>query len=82
MPEDDDVAADPVNLDRGEIQAYLETLWHRVDDDADAARLTLVLDLIEAIPTPEAWAFAVSRAETLARRTGLPTLAEWRVERR
>ena len=65
-------------MDRGELQAYLETLWHRVDDDADAARLTLLLDLIEAVPTPEAWAFAASRAETLARWVGLPNLAEWR----
>ena len=69
-------------MDRGELQAYLETLWHRVDDDADAARLTLLLDLIEAVPTPEACAFAASRAETLARRVGLPDLAEWRSGRR
>ena len=69
-------------MDRGELQAYLETLWHRVDDDADAARLTLLLDLIEAVPTPETWAFAASRAETLARRVGLTDLAEWRAQRR
>ncbi len=69
-------------MDRGELQAYLETLWHRADDDADAARLTLLLDLIEAVPTPEAWAFAGSRAETLARRVGLPDLAKWRAQRR
>ncbi len=65
-------------MDRDELQAYLETLWHHVDDDADAARLPLLLDLIAAVPIPEAWTFAASRAETLARRVGLPDLTEWR----
>ena len=67
--------------DPGELQAYLETLWHRVDADADAARLTLLLDLIEAVPVPEAWAFALSRAEAIARRTDLPTWPAWRADR-
>lgn len=58
-----------------EVQRYLETLWHRVDDDADAACLALLLDLLQAVPDEAAREFALNRGEAVARRAGLPDAA-------
>lgn len=65
-----------------DLQTYLETIWHRADDDADAARVSLLLDLIAALSDPTVRAFAQSRAEPIARRSGVPPYDEWRAARR